>query len=202
MFVLAAPLLARALDPGAHERPPGIAASAWVPITNDLAAVVERPAPTLYAGNRQVPSAQGYFVLWREGHWLRLDSLLLQPPMRRSPPVASERMSISGNLAFVIERQAPGQLIRGELPAKSAHGYFVIKRGGHWLRLSPVPQDALFRGPLRRDPNPKWIAVTRNLRFVIEQQMPQRHVSGQLPSVLGYFMAKRGSQWLRLGSIA
>ena len=198
LFALRAP--ARALASDEHAPPPGITASAWVRISNDFAAVVERPAPNLYARDRQLPSAQGYFAVWRNGHWLRLDSLLLQSPMRRGLPRASAQIWISQNLAFAIERQTSSP--RGEPRTAAAEGYFVIRRGGHWLRLLPIAQNALFRGPLRKDPTSEWIPITTTLRFVVEQRMPERYASGQLPSVLGYFIGKRGNRWLRLGSIA
>ena len=47
-----------------------------------------------------------------------------------------------------------------------------------------------------------WVPISESLRFVIEQQMPERYASGQLPSVLGYFVGKRAGRWVRLGSIA
>ena len=40
------------------------------------------------------------------------------------------------------------------------------------------------------------------LRFIIEQQMPERNAAGPLPSVLGYFLVKHEGHWLRLASIA
>jgi len=199
---------AKALGSAPHDRPAGIEASAWVPINRDLAAVVEDPPQDLAARNRQLPSALGYLAVWRNGRWLRLDSLLLQPPSLRSPPMASVWMPIDRNLAFVIERQSSAQPMRGEAAVQSALGYFVVKRGGQWLRLDPVAQAALFSGPLRARPtgNWNWVPVGKSLRFVIEQQPGERYVApnedGQLPSVLGYFMGKRGNRWLRLGSIA
>lgn len=199
---------ARALGSGAHGRPPGIAPAAWVPINHDLAAVVEEAIPDIYTRNRRLPSALGYLAVWRNGRWLRLDSLLLQPPILRSPPTAPAWMLIGRNLAFVIERQTPGQLMRGEDAAQLALGYFVVKRSGQWLRLDPVAQAALFSGPARARPtrNWNWLPVGKSLRFVIEQQSGDRHVApnvdGQLPSVLGYFMGERGGRWLQFGSIA
>lgn len=195
----------QALGSAAHSRPPGIAPSAWVPISKDFAAVVERPTRDPYTRDRRLPSAAGYFAVWRDGRWLRLDSVLQQPPIRRRSPTASVWMSIEPNLAFVIDQQRPAPALRGEEPVRAALGYFAIKRSGHWLRLDPLAQTALFRGPLRAPSTGNWIPVGTNLRFVIEQRMGERHVvpqgPGQLPSVLGYFMRKRGGHWLRLDSI-
>lgn len=194
----------------AHARPPGIAASAWIPISNDLAAVVERlkpdpmaaPGPgTNHAPEQPVPTL-GYFVFWRGNHWLRLDSLVQQTMSRRSSPRPSKWMSIDENLAFVIERQLSGQLMRDQPSTPSVLGYFTVKHNGHWLRLQPIAQGALYRGPLRSSPRPNWIPIGKSLRFVIEQQMPQRYTRGQFPSVLGYFMGKDAGHWIRLGSIA
>ena len=199
---------ARALGSPAHSRPPGIAAAAWVPISHDLAAVIEQvtPDPVQVPGIKQLPgglpSALGYFVAWRGDHWLRLDSLLQQSLPRRSPTGASAWMSINKNLAFAIERRIPGQSMGGQPPTPSALGYFMVRRGGHWLRLWPIAAAALFRGPLTSRSTPDWVPVGKSLRFVIEQQMPERYAPGQLPSVLGYFVGKRDGHWLRLGSIA
>jgi len=194
----------RALSSPAHARPPGIAASAWIPISNDFAAVVEQLTPATprihYRPGQPVPML-GYFVAWRGNHWLRLDSLVQQPMSRRSP-LRPSKWSIEKNLAFMIEPQLPGQLMRGQPPTRSALGYFVIKHNGHWLRLQPLAEGALYRGPLRTLPKPDWIPIGKSLRFVIEQQMPQRYTRGQLPSVLGYFMGKHAGHWIRLGSIA
>lgn len=196
----------RAFGSAAHSRPPGITPSAWVPISTDFAAVVERPTRDPYTRDRRLPSAVGYFAIWRNGRWLRLDSLLQQPPMRRRLPMASTWMSIDRNLAFVIEQQRPAQALPGGQPVRSALGYFVIKRSGHWLRLDPLAQTALFRGPLRKPSTRDWMPVGAGLRFVIEQRMGESYVvphgRGQLQSVLGYFMVMRGGQWLRLDSIA
>jgi hypothetical protein len=196
---------ARALGSPPHSRPPGIAASDWVPIGNDLAAVIGQQAPDLI-GRRSYAGAQplvlGYFVAWRGGHWLRLDSLAQQPMSRSAPGAASARISIGGNLAFVIERQLPGQPMRGQPPTSSALGYFVVRRDDYWMRLQPIAEGALFRGPLTSQSISNWVPINRGLRFIVEQQMPQRHAAGQLPSVLGYFVAKHDGRWLRLGSIA
>jgi len=200
----------QALSSPAHTRPPGIAASAWIPISTDLAAVVEQPTPdpatapgpgSRHAPGQPVPTP-GYFVAWRGNHWLRLDTLAQQPMSRRSSPRPSKWMSIDKNLAFVIERQLPGQLMRGQAPTPSVLGYFAVKHNGHWLRLQPIAEGALYRGPLRRPATSDWVPISRNLRFVIEQQTPERYVAGRLPSVLGYFVARRGGQWVRLGSIS
>ena len=150
-----------------------------------------------------MPSALGYFVVWRDGHWLRLDSLPLQPMALRSPPAASTWISIDTRLRFVIERQTARELLRDPSGAPSALGYFAIRRGGQWLRLSPDPQGALYRGPLRPPATSTSLSISDGLRFVIEQQAPERYGSpGELPSVLGYFMSKHDGHWLRLGSIA
>lgn len=206
LIVLTVTPTALALGSPAHRRPPGIAASAWIPISNDLAAVIEQraPDPTLVPGIHYAhgqPLALGYFLVWRNGRWLRLDSLLQQPMSRRPPSVASTRMLIDRTLGFVIERQMPAQPLRAQ-PEPSALGYFVIKRSGHWLGLQPMAAGALYRGPLTSRSQCNWVPITKSLRFVIEQQMPQRYVAGQLPSVLGYFMGRLGGRWLRLGSIA
>lgn len=196
----------RAFGSEAHSRPPGIAPSAWVPISNDFAAVVERPTRDPYTRDRRLPSAVGYFAIWRNGRWLRLDTVLQPPPVRRRPPMASVWMSIEPNLAFVIDQQRPAPALRDEEPVRSALGYFVIKRNGHWLRLNPLAQAALFRGPLRAPSTRNWMPVGTGLRFVIEQRTGERYVvphgPGQLPSVLGYFMGKRAGHWLRLDPIA
>jgi len=198
-----------ALGSPAHSRPPGIAASAWVPISHDLAAVLEQATPRRvplpgidHARGRRLPSAPGYFVVWRGGHWLRLDSLVQQSMPHSSPAGASAWMPIDRNLAFVIERQTPGQPMRGQLRTPSALGYFVIKRSGQWLRLWPTAEAALYRGPLTRPLSSHWVPIGNSLRFVIEQQMPERYAPGPLPSVLGYFMGHRGGHWIRLDSIA
>lgn len=185
-------------------RPPDIAAASWVPITQGLGAVIEQPLPDRYADGHPLPSALGYFVVWRDGHWMRLDSLLLQPMALRSPPTASKWISIDRKLRFVIERQTSGQLMRGQSPTPSALGYFLIRRGDQWLRLSPDPQGALYRGPLRPPAAASTsLPISESLRFVIEQQTPGRYVPpGQVPSVLGYFVGKHEGHWLRLGSIA
>lgn len=184
-------------------RPPGVAASSWVPINHGLGAVIEQPMPDRYAGGRPLPSALGYFLVWRDGHWLRLDSLLLQPMALRSPSSASKWISIAPRLRFVIERQTSGELMRDPSGTPSALGYFAIRRGGQWLRLTPDPQGALYRGPLRPPATSTSLPISDGLRFVIEQQTPERYASpGELPSVLGYFMSKHDGRWLRLGSIA
>lgn len=209
--LLSAALAAFALTPAALAsssivpgRPPGIGASSWVPIGNDFGAVIERSTPDRNAHSQQ--SALGYFVIWREGHWLRLDSLAQVPPLRGPPRGASTRLSMGRNLAFVIQLELPAQPMRGRNPAASALGYFAVKRGAHWLRLNPIAQDALFRGPLTKRSTPDWLPISNGLRFVIEQQMPQRYVArqgpGQVQSVLGYFVGKRGGRWIRLDSIA
>jgi len=183
-------------------RPPGVAGASWVPITHGLGAVIEQRMPDRYADGQPLPSALGYFVVWRDGHWLRLDSLLLQPMALRSPPTASKWISISARLRFVIERTS-SELMRDPSATPSALGYFAIRRGGRWLRLSPDPQGALYRGPLRPPATSTSLSISDGLRFVIEQQAPERYGSpGELPSVLGYFMSKHDGHWLRLGSIA
>ncbi|HVS78082.1 MAG TPA: hypothetical protein VHE11_14180 [Steroidobacteraceae bacterium] len=183
--------------------PPGVAASSWVPITHDFGAVVERRMPDAYATGQPLASALGYFVVRRAGHWLRLDSLLLQSRALRSPPAASQRIVIDGNLRFVVERQMPGQPMRAQPAMPSALGYFMVKHRDQWLRLVPDPQGALYRGPLRPPSTSDWVPIGKTLRFVIEQQTPERDAGpAQLPSVLGYFVGKHGGRWLRLGSIA
>jgi len=194
---------AQAAGPSRPDRPHGVVSTSWVPITHDFGAVIEDRMPDRYSGSQRLPSARGYFVVRRDGHWLRLDSLLLQPGILRSPPAASKWIPIDGNLQFVIERQTPGQPMRDQPAAPSALGYFVVKRRDHWLRLSPDPQGALYRGPVRPSSTSDWLPITPGLRFVIEQQTPERRVGGgQLPSVLGYFVGKHDGRWLRLGSIA
>lgn len=194
---------ARAASASTPVRPPDVTASSWVPLTHGLGAVVEQPLPDRYPGGQSLPSALGYFVVWRDGHWLRLDSLLLQPMALQSPPAVSKWISIDTRLRFVIERQTSGELMRDPSATPSALGYFAIRRGGQWLRLSPDPQGALYRGPLRPPATSAWLPISEGLRFVIEQQTPERYASpGQLPSVLGYFVSKHEGHWLRLGSIA
>ena len=195
---------AHAASPSGPGRPPGMAAaSSWVPITHDLGVVVEQRLSDRHSGGRALPSALGYFVVWRNGHWLRLDSLLVHSMAHRSAPAQSGRISIAKNLSFVIEEESPGQPMRQEPPTPVVMGYFAIRRGGEWLRLQPDAQGALYRGPLRPPTTSHWIPVGENLRFVIEQQMPERDVGpGQSPGVLGYFMGKRGGRWLRLRSTA
>jgi hypothetical protein len=198
VFVPAAP----AAGTSRASPPPGVAASSWVPITHGFGAVVERRMSDPYSGSRPLPSALGYFVVWRADHWLRLDSLLLQSRALRSPP-ASKGIIIDGNLRFVVERQMPGQPMRDQPATPSALGYFVVKHRDQWLRLVPDPQGALYRGPLRAPSTSDWVPISKSLRFVIEQQTPERNAGpGQLPSVLGYFIGKHGGGWLRLSSIA
>jgi hypothetical protein len=164
--------------------------------------VIEQPMPDRYAGGRPLVSALGFFVVWRHGHWLRLDSLLLQPMALQSPPTASKWISIDKKLRFVIERQTSGELMRDPSATPSALGYFAIRRGSQWLRLSPDPQGALYRGPLRPPATSASLPISEGLRFVIEHQTPERYAPGELPSVLGYFISKHDGHWLRLGSIA
>ena len=195
---------AHAASPSGPGRPPGIAAaSSWVPITHDLGVVVEQRLPDRYSGGRALPSALGYFVVWRNGHWLRLDSLVFHSMALRSAPAQSGRISIARNLSFVIEQESSGQPMRQEPPTPVVTGYFAIRRGGGWLRLQPDAQGALYRGPLRPPTTSHWIPIGGKLRFVIEQQMPERDVGPeQSPCVLGYFMGKRDGRWLRLRSSA
>jgi hypothetical protein len=204
-----AALAALVFVPAAHASasrtslPPGVSVSSWVPITHDFGAVVERRMPAPYSGSQPLLSALGYFVVWRAGHWLRLDSLLLQSTALRSPPAASKRIIIDGNLRFVVEQHMPGQPMRDQPATPSALGYFIVKRRDQWVRLAPDPQGALYRGPLRPPSTSDWVPISKRLRFVIEQRTPERDAGpGQLPSVLGYFICKRGGRWLRLGSIA
>jgi hypothetical protein len=195
---------ARAVGVSAPSRPPGVTASSWIPITQRFGAVIEQPMADRFSGGQPLPSALGYFVVRRDGHWLRLDSLLLQSMALRSPPAASKWISIDRRLRFVIERQTSGQLMRAQSAAPSALGYFIIRRGGQWLRLSPDPQGALYRGPLRPPAAASTsLPISESLRFVIEQQTPARYVPpGKVPSVLGYFVSKHEGHWVRLGSIA
>jgi hypothetical protein len=185
------------------DRPPGVAASSWVPITPGFGAVIERQLPERYSGGRPLPSSLGYFVVWRAGQWLRLDSLLIHSRVLRSPPAASKSIALHGNLRFAVERQVTGQPMRNQPPTPAALGYFLIKRGGQWLRLAPNPQGALFRGPLRPPSTADWLPISKSLRFVVEQRTPERDAgAGQLPSVLGYFISERDGSWIRLDSIA
>ncbi|HEX5459784.1 MAG TPA: hypothetical protein VFX20_07415 [Steroidobacteraceae bacterium] len=203
LTALALPAAARASSTPAPARPPGVTTASWVPIAHGFGAVVERRVPDRYTGGAPVPSALGYFVLWRDDHWLRLDSLLLQSMALRSPPAASKWIPIDGNLRFVIERQMPGQPMRDQSAGRSALGYFIIQRGGQWLRLVPDPPGALYRGPLRPPATSHWLPISGNLRFVVEHQAPERDAgAGQLPSVLGYFVGRHDGHWLRLGSSA
>lgn len=69
----------------ATNRPPGVAANAWVPITGSLGFVIEQQrlaSPVVApggggfsAGGVPVPALEGYFVVNRGGRWWRLDSL-------------------------------------------------------------------------------------------------------------------------------
>jgi hypothetical protein len=203
LTALAFTLAARAADPSRPVRPPGISGSSWVPITHDLGVVVEQQIPDRDSGGRGLPSALGYFVVWRNSHWVRLDSLLLHSRTLQSVPAQTEWLPIARNLRFVIEQQTLGQPMRGEPPTPFALGYFAIERSGEWLQLKPDAEGALYRGPLRPGSKSNWLPIGKGLRFVIEQQMPERDVgAGQAPSVLGYFMGKRAGNWLRLGSVA
>lgn len=194
---------ARADGSSAPGRPPGVTASSWIPISHSLGAVIEQAMPARDSVGQPLPSALGYFVVWRDGHWLRLDSLLLQPMALRSPPAASRWIPIATRLRFVIERRTAGEFMRDPSGTPSALGYFAIRRGGEWLRLLPDPQGALYRGPLRPPAASTPLPISEGLRFVIEQQAPERYGSrGEFPSVLGYFMSKHHGRWLRLGSIA
>lgn len=194
---------ARAVGSPAPGRPPGISVSSWVPLTRDLGAVIEQRTPDRYSGDRSLPAVLGYFVVRRNGRWLRLDSLVLQPRALRSPPAASHWIVIDRKLRFAVEGRGPGQLMQGQSPLPVALGYFAIEQSGHWLRLQPDPQGALYRGPLRPPPKPDGMPIGKSLRFVIEQRAPERYASpGELPSVLGYFISKHDGHWLRLGSIA
>lgn len=53
--------------------PPGVSASARVPISDSLGFVIQQKRPA--RAGEQLPTALGYFVVKRDGHWLRLDSL-------------------------------------------------------------------------------------------------------------------------------
>lgn len=194
---------ARAVGSSAPARPPGISASSWVPLTRDLGAVIEQRMPDRDSDGRSLPAALGYFVARRNGHWLRLDSLVLRPRALRSPPAASHWIVIDRKLRFAVEGRGPGQLMQGQPPLPVALGYFAIEQSGHWLRLQPDPQGALYRGPLRPPPESDGMPIGKGLRFVIEQQAPEREAGpGQLPSVLGYFVAEHEGRWFRLGSSA
>ena len=57
----------------APSRPPGVSAPAWVPISDSLGFVIQQKRPA--RAGEQLPAALGYFVVKRDGHWLRLDSL-------------------------------------------------------------------------------------------------------------------------------
>lgn len=145
----------------------------------------------------------GYFTAWRDGHWIRLDSLLLHPMAVRLPPAGASWISIDRDLRFFIERQAPGQPLRNPPARPTVLGYFAIRRDGRWLRLAPDPQGALYRGPLRPPSTSDWLPINGSLRFVIEQQAPERDPGpGQSTSVLGYFIGMHDGRWVRLGSIA
>lgn len=180
----------------AEGRPPGISISAWMPVTKELGFVIEKT--TSDRGPQQVPSAYGYFVVPRDGRWLRLDSVphgaLFRGP-ETSAPFGTRWVSIASNLGFVIERRLSE---RGGSPRESVLGHFEIKRGGEWLRLSLIPHGVLFRGPLTADRSD--IPLTKHLAFVIEQPAPHHGIE-QMPSALGYFVVQRGIHRLRLDSI-
>lgn len=73
-------------------RPPGIAASTWIPITDTLGFVITKDSPPLIVHDRDtgkqttLPSVDvqssviGYFMFLRNGRWLRLETEL--PPAR------------------------------------------------------------------------------------------------------------------------
>lgn len=193
---------ARASSAPTHDRPPGVATASWIQIDHGFGAVVDRRMPDRYSDGRPLPSAQGYFVVWHDGHWLRLDSLLLHPRLLRSPTAASKWISLDRNLRFVIKRQTSGQPMRDQAATPSALGYFAIKRRGQWLRLAPDPQGALYRGPLRPNSTTDWLPISNSLRFVIEQRAPERDAATGQPSVLGYFVGKHDGRWVRLSSAA
>lgn len=189
-------------DGSSGSGPPGVTASSWIPITHGLGAVIEQALPARDSGGQTMPSALGYFVVWRDGHWLRLDSLPLQPMTLRSEPAPSRWISIHAKLRFVIAQQGSGELLRDQ-STPSVLGYFIVRKGDQWLRLSPDPQGALYRGPLRPPATSTALSINDGLRFVIQQQSPERYGSpGPLPSVLGYFVTRHEGHWLRLGSIA
>jgi hypothetical protein len=56
----------------ASARPPGVAASAWVPINSRMGFVVQQRAT---APQQRIPTVQGYFVVKRNGSWWRLDAV-------------------------------------------------------------------------------------------------------------------------------
>lgn len=113
-------------------------------ITRNLQFVTEQPTA---AGGTGWPSAAvGYFVVERDGHWVRLDPIsrgaLLSAPLtagRRTPS-----LPITDSLSFLVQlptREGGG----AQLP--SVFGCFVLEQNGRSLNLSPiaVTQDELLR---------------------------------------------------------
>lgn len=180
----------------AQSRPAGISSSAWMPVTKNLGFVIEKT--TSEPGPKQVPSAFGYFVVQRDGHWLRLDSIphgaLFRGPETSALP-GTRWVSITRNLGFVIEQRMSE---RSSDPTGSVLGHFEAKRGGQWLRLSLIPHGVLFRGPLTA--NRSDVPLTKHLAFVIEQPASEHDVE-KIPSALGYFVVQRGIHRLRLDSM-
>jgi hypothetical protein len=180
----------------AQSRPTGVSSSAWVPVTKNLGFVIEKT--TLEPGPKQVTSAFGYFVVQRDGHWLRLDSIphgaLFGGP-ETSALSGTRWVSITKNLGFAIERRMSE---RGSDQVGSVLGHFEVKRGGQWLRLSLIPHGVLFRGPLTA--NRSEVPLAKHLIFVIEQPASEHGVE-QIPSALGYFVVQRGIHRIRLDSI-
>jgi hypothetical protein len=56
----------------APARPPGIAASAWVPINSRMGFVVQQRATV---PQQRIPTVQGFFVVKENGTWWRLDAV-------------------------------------------------------------------------------------------------------------------------------
>lgn len=176
--------------------PPGVAATAWVPITADLGFVVERSAAGRNSG--ETPPAMGYFVVKRRSGWLRLDPVpqvaRLRWPLRSR---AEKRwIPIGHGFGFMVEEPAAE---RGD-EGSSVFGYFLASRGDHDMRLEPIAHGELFGGPLTANPRGSSVPVTASLRFLIQQPTASSGV-GRLPSAVGYFIVNDEGQWLRLNPI-
>jgi hypothetical protein len=188
---------AAARGAGLPHGPPGVAATAWVPITADLGFVVERSAAGRNTG--ETPPAMGYFVVKRGSGWLRLDPVpqvaRLRWPLRSR---AEKRwIPIAHGFGFMVEEPAAE---RGDEQGSSVFGYFLASRGDHGMRLDPIAHGELFGGPLTANPRGSSVPVAASLRFVIQQSTSSSGVE-RLPSAVGYFIVNDEGQWLRLNPI-
>ena len=167
-----------------------------MPITQDLGFVIEHTA----AQNPGSPApAVGYFVVKRHEGWWRLDPIPQVARLRW--PLRSGRKTrwipVTAGFGFVVE-EPTGQARR--IPVPAAFGYFVAKRSGHGVRLDPMAQGALFDGPATASGPGTLLAITANLRFVI-QRRTSAPGGAYLGSALGYFVVRQDGQSLRLNPI-